>query len=43
MEIKWFSWQKDEVCLKKEDVFVDFNKETTKVDCGKLFSAIGVL
>lgn len=41
METNWLSWQKDEVCLKKKDIFIDFNKETTKVDYGKLFSAVG--
>jgi len=41
MEIKWLSWKKDNVSLKKEDIFVDFNKETTKVKHGVLFSAVG--
>ncbi len=43
MEITWFSWQKNEVCLKKVDTFVDFNKETTKVERGTLFSVVGTL
>lgn len=43
MEITWFSWQKNEVCLKKADIFVDFNKDMTKVEHGTLFSAVGTL
>lgn len=43
MEMNWLSWKKDKVSLKKEDVFVDFNKETTKVERGVLFSVVGTL
>ena len=43
MEITWFSWQKTEICLKKADIFVDFNKETTKLEHGTLFSAVGTI
>lgn len=43
MEIKWLSWKKDKVSLKREVVFVDFTKEMTKVEHGNLFSAVGTL
>lgn len=45
MELKWFSWEKGEVYLQKKGIFVDFNfdKETTLVEHGKLFSAVGRL
>lgn len=43
MEIIWLSWKKDKVSLKREDFFVDFNKETTKVEQGVLFSVVGTL
>lgn len=43
MEIIWLSWKKDKVSLKRDDVFVDFNKETTKVEHGVLFSAVGTI
>ena len=43
MEIKWLSWKKDNVSLKKEDIFVDFSKEPTKVEHGILFYAVGTL
>lgn len=45
MELKWFRWEKGEVYLQKKGIFVDFNfdKETTKLEHGKLFSAIGRL
>lgn len=43
MEIIWLSWKKDKVSLKREVVFVDFNKEMTKVEHGNLFSAVGTL
>lgn len=43
MEMNWLSWKKDKVSLKKEDVFVDFNKEKTKVEHGVLFSVVGTL
>lgn len=43
METNWLSWKKDKVSLKKEAVFVDFNKETTKVEHGALFSVVGTL
>lgn len=43
MKTNWLSWKKDKVSLKKEDIFVDFNKETTKVEHGTLFSAVGTL
>lgn len=43
MEIIWLSWKKDKVSLKRKDVFVDFNKETTKVERGVLFSVVGML
>lgn len=43
MKMNWLSWKKDKVSLKREVVFVDFNKEMTKVEHGVLFSAVGTL
>lgn len=44
MKMNWLSWrQKNEVCLKKADIFVDFNKETTNLEHGTLFSAVGTI